>query len=87
MHNQNFQSVQNFLGLEHIDSGESNLKRWGDASEVKSAKTIFILTDVLYGKLRSYLDKAVIAKTIGRNLRLNRYSCIYCKLGKRFRDF
>ena len=55
----------NFVGLEHIDSGESNLKRWGNASEMKSAKTRFYPDDVLYGKLRSYLDKAIIAEMEG----------------------
>ena len=55
----------NFVGLEHIDSGESILKRWGDASKTKSAKNRFYPDDVLYGKLRSYLDKAVIAETEG----------------------
>ena len=55
----------NFVGLEHIDSGESILQRWGDASEMKSAKTHFYPDDVLYGKLRSYLDKAVIAEMEG----------------------
>ena len=55
----------NFVGLEHIDSGESILKRWGDASEMKSAKNRFYPDDVLYGKLRSYLDKAVIAEMEG----------------------
>ncbi|MYH79210.1 restriction endonuclease subunit S [Candidatus Poribacteria bacterium] len=55
----------NFVGLEHIDSGESTLKRWGDASAMKSAKNRFYPDDVLYGKLRSYLDKAVIAEMGG----------------------
>ena len=55
----------NYVGLEHIDSGESQLNRWGDASEVKSAKSHFYPNDVLYGKLRSYLDKAVIAEMEG----------------------
>ena len=55
----------NFVGLEHIDSGESNLKRWGDASKVKSAKNHFYSDDILYGKLRSYLDKAIIAEMEG----------------------
>ena len=31
----------NFVGLEHIDSGESILKRWGNASAMKSAKNHF----------------------------------------------
>lgn len=55
----------NFVGLEHIDSGESILKRWGNASDTKSAKNHFYPNDVLYGKLRSYLDKAVIAEMEG----------------------
>ena len=54
-----------YVGLEHIDSGESQLKRWGNASEVKSAKSRFYPDDVLYGKLRAYLDKAVIAEMAG----------------------
>ena len=55
----------NYVGLKHIDSGVSILKRWGDASEVKSAKSRFYPNDVLYGKLRSYLDKAVIVEMEG----------------------
>ncbi|MCY3724255.1 MAG: restriction endonuclease subunit S [Candidatus Poribacteria bacterium] len=55
----------NFVGLEHIDSGESILKRWGDASAMKSAKNRFYPDDVLYGKLRAYLDKAFIAEMEG----------------------
>ena len=55
----------NFVGLKHIDSGVSILKRWGDASEVKSTKSRFYPNDVLYGKLRAYLDKAVIAEMEG----------------------
>lgn len=55
----------NFVGLKHIDSGVSILKRWGDTSEVKSTKSRFYPNDVLYGKLRSYLDKAVIAEMEG----------------------
>ena len=54
-----------YVGLEHIDSGESQLKRWGDASEVKSTKSRFYPDDILYGKLRAYLDKAVIAEMEG----------------------
>ena len=55
----------NFVGLKHIDSGVSILKRWEDASEAKSAKARFYPNDVLYGKLRPYLDKAVIAEVEG----------------------
>ena len=55
----------NYVGLEHIDSGESQLKRWGNASEVKSTKNRFYPDDILYGKLRAYLDKVVIAEMEG----------------------
>ena len=55
----------NFVGLKHIDSGVSILERWGDAAEVKSTKARFYPNDVLYGKLRPYLDKAVIADMEG----------------------
>jgi type I restriction enzyme S subunit len=54
-----------YVGLEHIDSSDAQLKRWGNPSEVKSAKNQFYPGDVLYGKLRPYLDKAVLAETEG----------------------
>ncbi len=55
----------NYVGLEHIDSGLSLLQRWGKASFVKSAKHYFYPNDVLYGKLRPYLDKAILAEMEG----------------------
>ncbi len=54
-----------YIGLEHIDSGETKLTRWGDISEVKSSKNVFYHKDILYGKLRPYLDKAVIVSSEG----------------------
>jgi len=54
-----------YVGLEHIDPGEAKLARWGDISEVKSSKNLFYPKDILYGKLRPYLDKAVIASSEG----------------------
>lgn len=50
-----------YVGLEHIDSGVSHLSRWGWSAEVKSAKTLFHAGDILYGKLRPYLNKAILA--------------------------
>ena len=55
----------NFVGLKYIDSGVSTLKRWGDASEVKSTKAHFYPNDVLYGRLNPHLDKAIIAEIEG----------------------
>jgi type I restriction enzyme S subunit len=54
-----------YVGLEHIDSGEPMLKRWGDPEDVRSAKTRFAPGDILYGKLRPYLDKSVLAPFAG----------------------
>ncbi len=54
-----------YIGLEHIDSGNCKIKRWGNSSEVKSIKFQFKAGDILYGKLRPYLNKAAIAEWSG----------------------
>ena len=54
-----------YVGLEHMDSGEVNLHRWGRTAQVRSAKSRFYPKDILYGKLRPYLDKAALAKWEG----------------------
>jgi len=50
-----------YVGLEHIESEKSMLTNHGFESEIKSSKTMFKKGQILYGKLRPYLDKAVIA--------------------------
>ena len=50
-----------YVGLEHIESEKSMLTNHGFESEIKSSKTMFKKSQILYGKLRPYLDKAVIA--------------------------
>lgn len=54
-----------YVGLEHIDSGNTHLTRWGIEGDVKSTKNKFYRDDLLYGKLRPYLDKAVLAEWDG----------------------
>ena len=54
-----------YVGLEHIDSGSARLSRHGLAAEVTSSKSKFYAGDLLYGKLRPYLDKAVLAQEDG----------------------
>ena len=49
-----------YVGLEHIESEKSMLTNHGFESEIKSSKTMFKKGQILYGKLRPYLDKAVI---------------------------
>jgi type I restriction enzyme S subunit len=50
-----------YLGLEHLASGFPALVGIGDPATVRSSKTMFRDGDVLYGKLRPYLRKAVTA--------------------------
>lgn len=56
---------KNYVGLEHIDSGLPFLNKCGKEFEVKSTKYFFKKGQVLYGKLRPYLDKAVITSFDG----------------------
>jgi len=50
-----------FVGLEHINPGEIKIHTYQLDTDVKSSKFIFRRGEILYGKLRPYLDKAVIA--------------------------
>lgn len=52
-----------YIGLEHIESNSSKIIGHGIASEAKSTKTVFYAGDVLYGKLRPYLNKVAIPST------------------------
>jgi type I restriction enzyme, S subunit len=54
-----------YLGLEHLTPGRLVRSGRGSASDVQSHKFAFRKGDVLYGKLRPYLDKAVLADSDG----------------------
>lgn len=54
-----------YVGLEHIASGRLTRTGKGRGADVQSAKYVFQLGDILYGKLRPYLDKAVLAEENG----------------------
>lgn len=54
-----------YAGLEHVASGRFVRIGEGKASDVLSGKYLFQTGDVLYGKLRPYLDKAVLATGSG----------------------
>ena len=55
-----------YVALEHFDSGDPALHRWGDTADATSATTPFEPGDVLFGKLRPYLRKVVVADFSGR---------------------
>lgn len=46
-----------YIGLEHIDKNTGRLLSIGNSIEVRSTKTKFYSEDLLYGKLRPYLNK------------------------------
>jgi type I restriction enzyme S subunit len=54
-----------YVGLEHINSGDSKLTRYGNSREIKSSKSRFYKDDILYAKLRPYLDKGILAEFEG----------------------
>lgn len=54
-----------YLGMEHIDSGAFLSSRFGNSDQAKANTFIFEEGDLLYGKLRPYLDKCVISTFSG----------------------
>ncbi len=54
-----------YVGLEHVESGRFSIRSNGKPEQVMSAKNRFEANNVLYGKLRPYLDKVVVADKIG----------------------
>ncbi len=54
-----------YLSLEHIESGTNRIIGYGTAADVRSTKAVFRAGDVLYGKLRPYLNKVAIPEVDG----------------------
>lgn len=50
-----------YVGLEHIPRQSLGLDSWGAADRLESAKSCFEKGDILFGKLRPYFHKVVIA--------------------------
>ena len=50
-----------YISLEHIEKGTGKLLGHGRSSDVRSSKTKFNRGDLLYGKLRPYLNKVYIS--------------------------
>jgi type I restriction enzyme S subunit len=57
--------VMKYIGLEHIHSETNRILEIGSSTDVISSKTIFKEGDTLFGKLRPYLKKVVIAEFSG----------------------
>ena len=48
-----------YIGLEHIESGTNRIAAKGRSDNVKSTVAVFSRGDVLYGRLRPYLNKVI----------------------------
>jgi len=47
-----------FVGLEHLDSGELTVRRWGRTTDLLSAMKLFKNGDILIGRRNAYLKRA-----------------------------
>lgn len=57
-------SIHAYIGLEHIEKGKGIIGK-ASSDDIKSLKSIFKFGDILYGKLRPYLNKHDIASFDG----------------------
>ncbi len=54
-----------YVGLEHIPRKSLSLMAWGSAEGLESTKAVFSEGDILFGKLRPYFHKVIIAPFSG----------------------
>ncbi|CAN5817760.1 hypothetical protein BH23ACT11_BH23ACT11_23190 [soil metagenome] len=54
-----------YIGLEHIEKDTGSLLDYGTSAEVRSTKSCFKEGELLYGKLRPYLNKVHVAEFEG----------------------
>src|ERR1017187_2205984 len=84
---------EDYLELEDIESGTGRILRRRNTLEVESAVTAFKQGDVLFGKLRPYLEKFYLAEFDGKctgeilafkPLRINGRFLFYCLASRWF---
>ncbi|MEQ1816711.1 MAG: restriction endonuclease subunit S [Nitrosomonas sp.] len=61
----NLSDDEKYLGLEHIPRRSISIKEWATANTVDSDKLLFQERDILFGKIRPYLHKVVLAHFSG----------------------
>ena len=54
-----------YVGLEHIPRKPIALTEWGTANQIKSTKLVFKRGEILFGKIRPYFHKVVVAPIEG----------------------
>ncbi|MEK6321014.1 MAG: N-6 DNA methylase [Acidobacteriota bacterium] len=55
----------NYVGLEHLDSGSLHIRRSGKGSDVIGTKLRFRKGDIIFGRRRAYQRKLAVAETDG----------------------
>ena len=50
-----------FVGLEHFESGDLKIRRWGSTEDLESAMKVFSSGDVLFARRNAYLKRASLA--------------------------
>lgn len=53
--------VDHYVGLEHLDSGSLEIRRWGHPTDVEATKLRFCAGDVIFGRRRAYQRKLGVA--------------------------
>lgn len=53
--------LERFVGLEHFDSGELKIRRWGTPENLESSMKAFASGDVLFARRNAYLKRASLA--------------------------
>lgn len=56
---------EKFVGLEHFESGELKIKRFGSTADLNSAMKLFSKGDLLFARRNAYLKRASIANFEG----------------------
>ena len=52
---------ETYIGLEHLDSGNLTVTRWGSDVDIKGQKLVMHKGDILFGRRNTYLKRAAIA--------------------------
>lgn len=53
--------LQDYIGLEHLDTDEIRIKRYGSTGDVEATKFLCKKGDIIFGKRNSYLRKVAIS--------------------------
>jgi type I restriction enzyme, S subunit len=54
--------LQTYIGLEHLDTDEIRIKRYGSPDEVEATKFLCKKGDIIFGKRRAYLRKLAVTE-------------------------